>query len=50
MQVKQCSDRLSFEFTEEEEEAKEGMMTEMSSMNGFDVFDEIPLENNRQCG
>ena len=31
------------EFTEQE--VKEGMMEEMKSMKGFEVYDEIPVEN-----
>ena len=31
------------EFTEQE--VKEGMMEEMESMKGFEVYDEIPIEN-----
>ena len=31
------------EFTEQE--VKEGMMEEMKSMKGFEVYDEIPIEN-----
>ena len=38
-----CLMHVDPEFTENE--VKEGMMTEMTSMKGFDVFDEIPLEH-----
>ena len=31
------------EFTEQE--VKEGMMEEMKSMKGFEVYDEIPIDN-----
>ena len=38
-----CLGHVEPEFTEQE--VKEGMMEEMKSMKGFEVYDEIPIEN-----
>ena len=38
-----CLSHVEPEFTEQE--GKEGMMEELESMKGFEVYDEIPIEN-----